>query len=220
MSDKAQPASTRNLTLVVAALLAALVAAIALAACGDGEDSSADAKQTDGAFVVAMVPHHESAIEMAETASREGEHREVKELARQIIATQAAEIDDMEVIHQRLFGEPIGQASHGTLGMSAHEMGMHMDAAGLMGAKPFDREFIDMMVPHHQGAIRMARVQLAQGEDPELMQLAESIIAAQAGEIDEMNRWRTEWYGKPSPAGGMPPEDGAMMMPSHEEMGH
>lgn len=204
---------------MVAVLLAALVAAGALASCGDGEDSSADAKETDGAFVVAMVPHHESAIEMAETASAEGEHPEVKELARQIIATQAAEIDDLESIYERLFSQPVGQASHGTLGMPAHEMGMHMNAAGLMGAKPFDRKFIDMMVPHHQGAIRMARVELARGEDPDLMQLAESIIDAQAREIDEMNRWRTEWYGKPSPAGGMPPEDGAMM-PSHEEMGH
>ncbi|HEU5063754.1 MAG TPA: DUF305 domain-containing protein [Solirubrobacterales bacterium] len=217
MSGNAQPVATRSHFLALAACLAALVAATVLASCGDGD--SADAKETDGAFIVAMVPHHESAIEMAEIAAEEGEHPQVKELARRIVATQAAEIDELERIHRRLFGQPIGQASHGTLGMPARAMGMGMDASELMGAKPFDREFIDMMVPHHQGAIRMARVELARGEDPELMRIAKAIIDAQAGEIEEMNRWRSAWHGKPSPAGGMPAEGGAMM-PSHEEMGH
>jgi uncharacterized protein (DUF305 family) len=87
MSDKAQPASTRNLALVVAALLAALVAIIALASCG-GEDS-ADAEDTDGAFIVEMIPHHEAAIEMAEIAAEEAEHPQVRKLAGQIVSTQA-----------------------------------------------------------------------------------------------------------------------------------
>lgn len=210
--------STRNLTLAIAAIIVALIAIVTVTS-GGGEDS-ADAKETDGAFIVGMVPHHESAIEMAEIAAKEAEHPEVKELAGQIIAAQAAEIDDLERIHQGLFGQPISQGSHGTLGMAEHEMGMGMDASDLSGARPFDREFIDMMVPHHQGAIRMARVQLASGENPELMEISEAIIDAQAREIKEMNRWRTEWYGKPSPAGGVPAEGEEMTMPSHEEMGH
>lgn len=210
--------STRNLTIAIAAIIVALFAVITVTS-GGGEDS-ADAKETDGAFIVGMIPHHESAIEMAEIAAEEAEHPEVKELAGQIVSAQAAEIDDLQRIHQRLFGQPISQASHGTLGMAEHEMGMGMDASELRGAQPFDREFIDMMVPHHQGAIRMARVELASGEDADLMQISEAIIDAQTREINEMNRWRTEWYGKPSPAGGVPTEQEGMMMPSHEEMGH
>ena len=69
-------------------------------------------------------------------------------------------------------------------------MGMNMDDSMLMTADPFDREFIDMMVPHHQGAIRMARVQLAKGKDPQLRKLATAIIAAQSKEIEQMNSWR------------------------------
>jgi uncharacterized protein (DUF305 family) len=84
---------------------------------------------------------------------------------------------------------------------------MDDDASMLEDAKPFDREFIDMMIPHHQGAIRMARVELEKGENRELKELAESIIDAQAKEIDEMNTWRVEWFGAVSPAGGVPAEE-------------
>jgi uncharacterized protein (DUF305 family) len=185
----------------------------------DGDDGSADAKSTDGAFIVEMIPHHESAIEMAELAAEDGEHPEVKELAERIASSQAAEIAGLERIHQRLFGQPVGQASHGTLGMADREMGMHMDASELAGTRPFDAAFIDMMVPHHQGAIRMARIQLASGEDPELTRISEAIIETQAREIRDMNSWRTEWYGGQSPAGGVPDEEEGRI-PSHGEMGH
>ena len=43
-----------------------------------------------------------------------------------------------------------------------------MKMGALKDAKPFDRAFIDEMIPHHQGAIRMARAELAKGSDPEL----------------------------------------------------
>jgi uncharacterized protein (DUF305 family) len=210
--------STRNLTLSIAAVLVAAIAIITITSSGGG-DSTADAKATDGAFVVEMIPHHESAIEMAEIAARRGEHAEVRELAEQIASSQATEIGALERAHERLFGQPASDGSHGTLGLPADEMGMHMDASGLAGEKPFDKAFIDMMVPHHQGAIRMARIELAQGEDPRLSDIAEAIIDAQTAEIAEMNRWRTDWYGAPSPAGGVPAEEEATT-PSHEEMGH
>jgi len=208
--------SPRTLTIAIAAVLVAGIAVITITA---GGEDSASAKDTDGAFIVEMIPHHESAVEMAEIAERRAEHQEVKELAAEIVATQTAEIGGLERIHQRLFGQPTSKGDHGTMGLPAHEMGMHTDPATLENARPFDRAFIDMMIPHHQGAIRMARIELAQGEDPDLASIAEAIIAAQAREIQKMNEWRVEWYGKPSPAGGVPPEEGASM-PSHEEMGH
>lgn len=208
--------STRTLTIAIAAVLVIGIALITITA--GGEDSGEDAKATDGAFIVEMIPHHESAIEMAEIAREQGEHPEVKALAAQIASTQAAEIGGLERIHQRIFGQPTSKAEHGTLGLPAHEMGMHMDASELAGERPFDRAFIDMMVPHHQGAIRMARIELAAGENPELTKLAEAIIAAQAREIEQMNSWRVDWYGRPSPSGGVPVEEESA--PSHEAMGH
>ena len=51
-------------------------------------------------------------------------------------------------------------------------MGMDMDPAALEQAKPFDRAFIDAMVPHHQGAVAMANQLLKQGEQPGLHKMA------------------------------------------------
>jgi uncharacterized protein (DUF305 family) len=195
--------------------------AVVLAACGGDDDSggdSADAEHTDGAFIAEMVPHHEGAIEMAEIASEQGEHPEIQELARDIIASQAAEVEELEVAHEKLFDAPLGDVEHGSLGLSEADSGMAHDASALVDADPFDQEFIDMMIPHHQGAIRMARIELESGQDEELKTLAQEIIEAQSAEIDEMNQWREQWFGAPSPAGGVPEE--GEETPDHEEMGH
>lgn len=64
------------------------------------------------------------------------------------------------------------------LGMSMSQMGMSMDMTSLGTARPFDRAFIDMMIPHHQGAVRMAQAELAKGNNPKLRALAQRIINA------------------------------------------
>ncbi len=66
------------------------------------------------------------------------------------------------------------------------------------GAVPFDRAFIDGMVPHHEEAIAMAKEAKTAGlSEPELVQIADAIIATQQKEIDQMRGWREDWYGSP-----------------------
>ena len=205
--------------LLVAAVT--LLAGLALAACG-GDDSEQDGgsgaapaagpgNETDAMFVNGMIPHHEGAVEMAKIAQERAEHPETKKLAGEIITAQEKEIATMTPIREKLVKE------HGDGQMEGeHGMGMSKeDLAKLETADPFDREFIDMMVPHHQSAVKMAEEELAKGENATLRKLAEEIVAAQNREIEMMQSWRKEWYG--SAGSG---ESGESMEPGSSMEGH
>jgi uncharacterized protein (DUF305 family) len=204
----------RRRTLFLTTQLAVgLFLAVALGACGNDDSGSGSTAGNgiDRAFVADMIPHHESAVEMARVAERRSQSTFVRRLARDIISSQNSEITTMKSIASQLDAAGVKPKS---LGLAEHEMGMDTDMSKLESAKPFDRAFIDMMVPHHQGAIRMARVELAKGSNAEAKQLAKDIVAAQAREINAMNEHRNAEFGAPSPAGGVPAddakEDGAM----------
>ncbi|MDP9384866.1 MAG: DUF305 domain-containing protein [Actinomycetota bacterium] len=156
----------------------------------------------DRAFVAEMIPHHESAVEMAQIAQRDGESSFVMDLATGIIASQTREIQLMRSIASRLDALGVKPRS---LGLTRAEMGMDHDASHLRHADPFDPAFIDMMIPHHQGAIRMARVVLVRGTGAQTKRLAAQIIADQTREIDAMERHRSKASGgAPPPAPGAP----------------
>ena len=63
-----------------------------------------------------------------------------------------------------------------------------MSNSGLRG--DIDKNFVNMMIPHHQGAIDMAKVELQYGKDPQLLEMARKIIEAQDKEIIEMKGWQ------------------------------
>lgn len=196
--------------------VAGLLVAGILAGCG-GSGSSGSAKTAtaaDRAFVAEMIPHHKLAVQMAQMAQRQGTHPNIKTLASSITATQNREISQMSAVAAQIGAKVDDQAASGqmhtgammsanaqTLGISMDKMGMSMDMSKLARARPFDREFIDMMTPHHQGAITMAKAELAKGTDPKLKTLAQSIISDQTREIGQMSSWRIKWYGAPVPPG-------------------
>lgn len=162
-------------------------AALGLGACGgdashSGGHSDAAAStgaSLDRAFVAAMVPHHEGAIEMAELAADRAEDPFVRQLAADILASQQKEIDAMRAADERLAGE----AGVGDLGVPGHRA---EDLSSLREAEDFDVAFVRMMIPHHESAIPMARAEIDKGADSGLKRVATGIIAAQEREIAEM----------------------------------
>ncbi len=71
----------------------------------------------------------------------------------------------------------------------ANEKMMHGMAVPLSGDA--DRDFVAAMIPHHQGAVEMARIELRYGKDAELRRLATNIVRSQDKEIAQMKTWQT-----------------------------
>lgn len=195
---------------VVAALVATAIAALTLTSGGSpSEPAAAGGNGVDRAFAQDMVPHHRDAVAMATVAEQRASRAELKALAKNIVSAQNREISTLEAIDQRLGRAGITPVKLKTGAGSMSGMSMDdMPSGGADGmlreARPFDRAFIDMMIPHHQGAIVMARDALDRGADPQVRKIARAVVDAQSREITQMNTWRTQWYGAASPAGGIP----------------
>jgi uncharacterized protein (DUF305 family) len=80
----------------------------------------------------------------------------------------------------------------GDMSMEGMMKGMMAGLEGKTGLE-FDQVFLGEMIIHHQGAVDMAKQVLATSKRPELIKLANEIIAAQTKEIEMMKKWQTEW---------------------------
>lgn len=58
----------------------------------------------------------------------------------------------------------------------------------------FDKEFLEQMIIHHEGAVEMSKMVLTSSRNPELIKLANDIISAQNKEIEMMKEWKNNWF--------------------------
>lgn len=204
--------TTARLTGLAGALVAASLVLTGCADDGSGvahdgpmmgdSDSSAGASEgaegtfndTDVAFVRAMIPHHQQALQMARLADGQAEDPRVVDLAGRIEAAQQPEIETMSGWLEDWDVDP-GHMDDGMGGMGGmmSEQDMHapMNATGA----EFDRLFLEQMTAHHQGAVEMAATVIADGQNPDVIALAESIRESQTAEIGEMEQLLTELGG-------------------------
>ena len=141
----------------------------------------------DALFIDSMIVHHEGAVTMACQALQESQRPEIRQLAEAIIATQEAEITKMKAWRQIWYPDV----------PSTDGMGMEMGPMTFAeGNAPFDQRFIEAMIPHHEGAIAMARDALQNAEHAEIKELARAIITAQEAEISQMREWLRTWFNQ------------------------
>jgi uncharacterized protein (DUF305 family) len=162
----------------------------------------------DRAFIDMMVPHHQGAVEMAKIAQQRAERPEIKELAATIITAQEQEIAQLKQWRQAWFNSdqtpsmnqmpmvPGMSAQHTAHGGASGSMDMAADVETLRKAsEPFDRAFIDAMIPHHQSAIDAATAAEKAAQRSEIKELARTVVREQQREIDQLAAWRLAWYG-------------------------
>lgn len=163
-------------------ILAAVTALVLLSSCGVGSDAD------DVAFMQGMILHHEQAIEMARLAPSAEASPEVVDLARRIKDAQDPEIRQMKAWLRERDESVRPQHGEHEMDMTMGGMATHHELAALATANgtAFDRQFLTLMIDHHEGAIEMSEEVLEEGSDAEVQELARAIIKAQQAEIDEM----------------------------------
>lgn len=144
----------------------------------------------DQMFVTMMIPHHRQAIEMADIVlEKDGVDQRVLDLAQQIKDAQGPEIQTMEGWLDS-WGVGVGMPG----GMSGGDGMMSdddMDALEAADGTEASRLFLEQMMMHHEGAINLARGAVSNGQNPDVIALAEQIIATQADEIAIMQELLT-----------------------------
>jgi uncharacterized protein (DUF305 family) len=147
----------------------------------------------DKDFAAMMKAHHIGAVEMAQLQLAQGTDAQLKQMAQKIIDEQQKEITQFDAF----LSNTNTQTSNSTQSNSTfHQqvtghmdnMHMEMDHSGSI-----DKQFAQMMIPHHQGGIDMSRAYLKAGaQDSKLKVMANKIIADQQREINELQAWLTK----------------------------
>lgn len=151
--------------------------------------------EVDKPFIEMMIPHHQSANEMAQMALSRAKSPEVKKLAQSIIEEQTREIEQMRTWYKQWYGTEVpttdmdmGMQS----GMDQSMMQMEMMDREMMQAlentQDFDREFLRQMTRHHQMATMMAGMVVNSAQHREIRNLAQNIIKSQSAEITQMQK--------------------------------
>jgi uncharacterized protein (DUF305 family) len=144
----------------------------------------------DVMFAQHMIPHHTQAIEMSDILlAKQGIDPRVTEVATQIKAAQAPEIQQMQGWLTQ-WGTPSmpPMSGHGDMPgmsgmMSEQDMTAVKDAQGVDAGKVF----LTQMIAHHEGAITMAQSEIKDGQYPPAVEMARAIVTTQQQEIDTMN---------------------------------
>ncbi|OXM67406.1 DUF305 domain-containing protein [Amycolatopsis vastitatis] len=189
-----------------------LASALLLGACGGndsmaGMDSSspspspsssaqADGHNTDDVtFAQQMIPHHSQALDMAKLVPSRSTNPKVLDLASRIEKAQDPEIRQMRGWLSTWgagTSEMPGMNHESMPGMSGMMSDADMQKLGAAKDAEFDKMWLDMMIEHHQGAIDMAKTELAKGGNADAKALAQKIIDAQQAEITEMRGLLTQ----------------------------
>jgi uncharacterized protein (DUF305 family) len=177
-----------SLTLIVFTLIGGLLLTnIGSKSPQSNKNTQNMAQDVDLDFLQGMVEHHMGALDMAKQVKIYSSRQELQVFADVIILEQSKEIEQMNRWRNDWYKDT---------NMIAMKMGGKMSMQQDLGKAndEFDRNFLNAMTVHHNGAIAMAKEILNTTKNKELQKLAGNIISAQTKEIEQMDNWKKLWY--------------------------
>ncbi|GAA1112689.1 DUF305 domain-containing protein [Nesterenkonia jeotgali] len=195
------------------ATLGAFALAAALTGCGTSDEEPSESapdttqsteevseqhNEADVEYISGMVMHHAQAVEMSEIVLEKDDiETEVSTLAEDIREAQGPEIEQMESWLEAWGEEGTSEGDMEGMDHGDGDMEGMSDMEGMMSEDDLSelesatgteasRLFLEQMIAHHEGAVSSAEDHLENGENPEALELSETIISDQQAEIDEM----------------------------------
>ena len=146
----------------------------------------------DADFAGMMIMHHQAAIDMSEVEVNKGADTQIKAIAQNIITAQKAEIGKLEKFITGYKTQQVEHEKkdeqHKELDVTMRSMMDKMTTMQMTGNT--DKDFVMMMIPHHEGAKTMAEHQVKHGKNAELKKMAQKMISDQEKEIAQLKAWQ------------------------------
>ena len=140
-------------------------------------------------FLYEMIPHHEAAVSMAENIMKYGHNEQVKLLAANIIRDQLVGIGKMKALKEKIKKNPQVNKQAEASYLKAYNNIFQTMIMSMQNAKPtgnIDKDFLEEMIPHHEGAIKMSQNILKYTQNQELRAILQNIITTQQKQLTEM----------------------------------
>ena len=148
----------------------------------------------DKDFAMLMISHHQAAVDMAQLELESGKDDDLKKMAQNIISTQKKEINELQSFLDKHKNpernyDPATKDQGFSKAMD-QSMIIMMDVPEIEDNSSSDKQFAQMMIPHHEGAVQMAEGFIQFGKDHQLISMAKKMIEDQKIEIGMLKKWQ------------------------------
>ncbi len=144
----------------------------------------------DHDFANMMMAHHQGAVNMAQMEISKGSNAEIKTMAQNIVKGQQAEIEQFKNIlkdYKMPEMKKEGGGPHNELAATMEKMDAKMKGIPMTGNN--DKDFVMMMIAHHESAVTMAEDEISHGKNLALKKMAQKIMEDQSREIKQFKDW-------------------------------
>lgn len=141
-------------------------------------------------FANMMILHHQSAIDMSEVEIAKGTDAQIRTMAQNIITAQNLEISQLQAFIKNYKIPEVkktNQEMHNELGETMKDMMDKMNKMQMTGNT--DKDFVMMMIVHHESAVKMAGDELSHGKQYEVKKMAQKMLEDQSKEINDFKTW-------------------------------